>query len=157
MYRSEDVKIRRANPSDASALAQLRHEFRAPLAPTTEMEGVFVARCTAWMEHRLSDGSPWRAWVAEAGDHLVGNVWMQLVEKLPNPIDEPERHAYVSNLFVREEHRNLGAGSRLMRVMLDECRRLDVDAVFLWPTAASRSLYERLGFTHNGAVLSLER
>jgi GNAT superfamily N-acetyltransferase len=109
------------------------------------------------MERRLAEGSSWRAWVAESDGHLAGNVWMQLVEKLPNPVDEPERHAYVTNLFVRPEHRNLRAGTGLMHVVLDECRRLDVDAVILWPTARSRSLYERLGFTHDGAVLSLER
>jgi hypothetical protein len=44
-----------------------------------------------------------------------------------------------------------------MRVVLDECRHLDVDSVFLWPTPRSRPLYERFGFTNNGAVLSLER
>ena len=82
---------------------------------------------------------------------------MQVVEKLPNPGDEPERHAYVSNLFVRPDHRNLGIGADLLRAVLDEGKRLDVDAVFLWPTARSRSLYERFGFTANGAVLSLER
>jgi GNAT superfamily N-acetyltransferase len=138
-------------------LARLRFEFRAPRAPTVEPEDEFLARCTAWMEPRLIDASPWRAWVAETSDLLVGNVWMQVVEKLPNPGEEPELHAYVSNFFVRPEYRNLGAGSGLMKVVLDECRQLDVDSVFLWPTARSRPLYERLGFTNSGAVLSLER
>ena len=103
------------------------------------------------------DGSPWRVWMAETDDVLVGNVWMQLVEKLPNPGDEPEQHGYVSNLYVRDDHRNLGVGSALLQAALDECTRRDVDAVFLWPTARSRPLYERFGFTHDGAVLPLER
>lgn len=157
MQVSESVQIRGANPSDAPALARMRFEFRAPRAPMAEAEDAFLARCVAWMEVRLMDGSPWRVWMAETGDHLVGAVWMQLVEKLPNPGDEPEQHAYVSNLYVRADHRNLGAGSALLQAVLDECRRRDVDAVFLWPTERSRPLYERFGFTHDGAVLSLER
>jgi GNAT superfamily N-acetyltransferase len=157
MQSSTLVQFRRACPSDASALARLRFEFRAPRAATVETEDEFLERCTAWMEPRLIDASSWRAWVAETSDLLVGNVWMQVVEKLPNPGEEPELHAYVSNFFVRSEHRNLGAGSGLMKVVLDECSRLDVDSVLLWPTARSRSLYERLGFTNNGAVLSLDR
>jgi GNAT superfamily N-acetyltransferase len=157
MEISPSVDFRRANPSDAPALARLRFDFRGPLAPTMEPEAAFLARCEKWMANRLADGSPWRVWVAEVTGRLVGNVWVQIVEKLPNPSDEPERHAYVSNFFVRAEHRNVGAGTALMRVVLDECQRLDVDSVFLWPTARSRALYERFGFTHNGAVLSRER
>jgi GNAT superfamily N-acetyltransferase len=151
------AQIRPANPADAPALAQLRFEFRAPLAAATESADAFIERCANWMRPRLIDGSPWRVWLAETSGDLVGAVWMQLVEKLPNPGDEPEQHAYVSNLYVRAGHRNLGAGSALLHAALDECKRRDVDAVFLWPAARSRPLYERFGFTHDGAVLSLER
>lgn len=157
MEPSRPVEIRRAVASDASALARLRYEFRAPRAPTTESEADFVERCTGWMRARLADGSSWMAWVVVADDGIVGNVWMRHVEKLPNPGEEPEWNAYVSSFYIRETFRGRGTGSQLMQLVLDEARRLGVGAVFLWPTERSRPLYERFGFTHDGAVLSLER
>jgi GNAT superfamily N-acetyltransferase len=157
MQSLQFVRIRRATPADASALARLRLEFRGPLAAMLEEEAGFIDRCATWMTPRLDADSPWSVWIAETSHDLVGNVWMQIVEKLPNPSDEPELHAYVSNFYVRVEHRNLGAGSGLLRAVLDECARLDVDSVFLWPTARSRALYERFGFTTDRGILSLER
>jgi len=69
-----------------------------------------------------------------------------LIEKIPNPVVEFERHAYISNVFVREEQRSAGLGSRLMDMALAYCREKYVDSVILWPTSRSRSLYARHGF-----------
>lgn len=154
MESSQSVQFRRAVVADAPALARLRFEFRAPRAPTTETEDDFLARCSTWMSDRLA-GSTWRVWVAEDAHEIIGTVWIQLVEKLPNPGDEPEWHAYVSNFYIRDTHRNRGVGSTLLDLALDECRERGVDAVFLWPTERSRPLYAKLGFT-NASLLSLE-
>ena len=67
------------------------------------------------MAERLKDGSPWRCWVAEQDQNLVGTLWMQLIEKIPNPTAEPKYHAYVTNFYVCENARGKGirtAGSR---------------------------------------------
>ncbi|MGH7579428.1 MAG: GNAT family N-acetyltransferase, partial [Gemmatimonadales bacterium] len=73
-------------------------------------------------------------------------VWLQLLDKLPNPVDEPERHGYVSSLYVRPAFRGAGLGSALLSACLEACDGAGVDAVLLWPTPASRSLYLRHGF-----------
>jgi GNAT superfamily N-acetyltransferase len=77
---------------------------------------------------------------------MVGTVWLQFLEKLPNPVAEPERHGYVSSLYVRPDFRGAGLGSALLSTCVETCRRYEVDAVLLWPTPASRSLYLRHGF-----------
>ena len=107
------------------------------------------------MLRRLTAESAWRAWIAEHTGQVAGTIWLQAIEKLPNPASEFELHAYVSNFYVRAEHRNTGIGSALLRAALDECRRLDVDAVFLWPTARSRPLYERHGFAPGTGMLTM--
>ena len=70
----------------------------------------------------------------------------QLLEKLPNPVAEPEWHGYVSSLFVCPDARGAGLGSRLLGAALAECDRRGCDAVVLWPTPRSRSLYLRHDF-----------
>jgi ribosomal protein S18 acetylase RimI-like enzyme len=138
--------IRGATTRDAVSLADLRYDFRGGLDPVVEAKAVFVERCAAWMTGRLKAGGAWRCWVADTGDGIVGTVWLELVEKLPNPIGEPEWHGYVSSLYVRPEYRGMGVGSALLDTCLRECEAGAVDAVVLWPTPASRTLYLRHGF-----------
>lgn len=145
--------IRRAAPEDAAALAALRWEFRSAIGKVNEAGDAFVARCGEWMRARLGRGGAWRAWVAEAGGEIVGTVWVQLVEKMPNPVDEAEVHGYLTNLFVRDSLRGGGTGGRLLAAALEECAAAGVHTVFLWPTQRSRPLYRRFGFVGDGDVM----
>jgi GNAT superfamily N-acetyltransferase len=149
--------VRVATGEDAAALARLRYAFRADRHPVVETEPEFVSRCATWMQSRLAHGSPWRVWVLEHERSLVGNVWLQIVEKLPNPGREPEVHGYISNFFVRPEFRGGGGGTSLLRAALDHCRASDVDSVFLWPTERSTPLYARHGFRPATSMLVLDR
>src|SRR6185312_9886812 len=94
--------IRSAAPGDALALARLRFEFRAQRGQPVETEAAFVARCHEWMARELTAGGPWHCWVAERDGEVVGQIWLQVIEKIPNPLAEAERHGYISNVFVRE-------------------------------------------------------
>jgi len=142
----------------ASAIMEARAQ-QAPAAPPAPVETAaqFLPRCIEWMRRRIDDESPWRVWVLTHNDTIVGNIWLELVEKLPNPNVEREMHAYVTNFFIRPEYRNTGAGSRLLEAVLDECKRAHVDSVFLWPSDRSRPLYERYGFTAPSTMLVLEQ
>src|SRR5579885_2844469 len=141
-----DISIRQATPADAFALARLRYEFRASPGGALEREDEFVERCVVVMAGRLNDEGRWRCWVVEGGGLIVGNVWLQLIEKIPNPTPERERHSYLTNFFVRESERGRGVGSMLLEAALGCCEAEDVHAVILWPTQRSRPLYLRHGF-----------
>lgn len=151
---SREQSVRRATPDDASALASLRYTFRSSLADPIETRTDFIERCVSWMRSHLEEDNRWRAWVAERDGIAIGTVWLQIVEKLPNPVIEREFHAYVTNLFVLAEHRGHGVGGLLLSALLAECQALEVDTIFLWPTAESRTLYERHGFAVTDAVMS---
>jgi len=147
------ITIRLAHESDAPRLARLRYDFRSEMHATTEPEREFARRCESWMSERLRDGSRWRCWVAERQRDIVGGMWVQLIEKIPNPSDEPEEHAYISNVYVRDAERGSGIGSALLAAALAWCDGRPVHSVILWPSARSRPLYERLGFTPAHGVL----
>jgi GNAT superfamily N-acetyltransferase len=140
------VTIRAAGAADAPALAKLRYAFRAAHDPVTEPEPEFLVRCTAWMGARLASGGGWHCWVGEQAGQLVATIWLQLIEKLPNPVAEAEGHGYISSLYVEPSRRGAGLGSRLLDTCLRFCADQELDAVILWPTPPSRSLYERHGF-----------
>jgi len=152
-----EISIRLATVSDAPLLAQFRYAFRSGTSRVSEDESEFINRCALWMQERLLPGndSRWRCWMAEQNQVLLGHLWAQLIEKIPNPSPEAEYHAYLTNFYVSEEARGRGVGSRLLSVALDWCRARQVHAVILWPTQRSRPLYLRHGFSVREDLMEL--
>ncbi len=148
--------IRLATTDDAADLARMRYELRSALATATESEAAFRKRCESWMAARLGRRDDWICWVAvDDRRRIVGSIWVQIIEKLPNPVNEPERHGYITSLFVEENARGAGIGGRLLSAALEVCTRRACDSVILWPTARSRTLYERHGFSAANGLMEL--
>ncbi len=152
----ETIKVRLATESDALMLARLRYEFRSSFHEVSEDDVLFVERCTAWMQERLRNDSYWKCWIAECRQTPVGNVWAQLVEKIPNPIAEPEQYVYVTNFYVRAEYRSQGIGSKLLSAVLAWSRSQGVRTVILWPTEGSKRFYASHGFSNTDDIMQLE-
>lgn len=152
----DGAAIRPAGPGDAGALARLRYAFRAELGQASEPLEAFLARAVPWMAGRLEPGSRWRAWLAEAEDGAAaGCVWLQFIEKVPNPGDEEELHGYVTSMYVVPAARGAGIGAALLEAALGACRGAGVDSVILWPTSRSQPLYARFGFSEPDDLLAL--
>lgn len=149
------TSIRRATPQDAPVLADLRFRFRCELGEPNEPEDLFRERCARWMADRLAGHPGWHCWVAEGPEGVLGNLWLQLIEKVPNPVDEPEHHAYVTNVYVLPQARGARAGALLVETALAWCRESSIDAVLLWPSRRSRSLYARYGFGERDDLFAL--
>jgi GNAT superfamily N-acetyltransferase len=149
-------RIRLATSRDCPTLAELRYQFRTETELPIETKSRFVRRCTSWMKKHFRAGSgAWRCWVVDDGKRVIGNVCAQLFEKIPNPVKEQEAHAYVTNLYVVPEMRGHGLGEKLLNKALSWCRDRGVDAVILWPSPASKSLYRRFGFVEPADVFEL--
>jgi len=153
------VRIRLARSDDFRALADLRYRFRTETGSATESRSRFLRRCTSWMRKRFRSGSSqWRCWVLDDGKQLLGHVCVQLFEKIPNPIhDELELHAYLTNFYVVPEMRSRGLGKKLLNKALSWCRARGTDAVILWSTAVSKSLYRRCGFVEPADIFELRQ
>jgi GNAT superfamily N-acetyltransferase len=145
--------VRPARETDIAALARLRYEFRVALKPVDEPAAAFVDRCSEWMREHLAPHGDWVAWVLDVDGDVTGTLWMHVMDKIPNPVVELERLAYVTNVYVVPAHRGVGGGSMLLRAAIDACEALEVDKMFLWPTARSRPLYARHGFGTQDDVL----
>lgn len=149
-----DIIIRLASQRDTSQLAKLRFALRSRDSSNVESEAAFLKRCESWMAKALKR-TTWRCWVAENEGNLVCALWLQLIEKIPNPTVESECFGYITNFFVAESARGRGLGARILNEALTWCRNQNVHAVILWPTEKSRSLYQRHGFTVPGDLLEL--
>jgi ribosomal protein S18 acetylase RimI-like enzyme len=146
------IVIREATPADADQLAALRYDFRSEIGGVVEDKSTFIQRCSVWMSSRLS--ADWKCWAAVRNQEIVGQVWLHLVEKMPNCNGAPELHGYITNLYVRPECRG-GVGAALLQPALQWLKRKEVDAVILWPSPRSRTLYMRHGFNVPNDILEL--
>jgi GNAT superfamily N-acetyltransferase len=103
----------------------------------------------------------WRCWVAERDETLLAALWLQVIEKIPNPTAEPEALGYITNFFVADSERGKGLGSRMLEDVLAWCREHQsakgqlINSVVLWPTERSRTLYLRHGFEVPDDLLEL--
>lgn len=149
-----NIKIRVATESDAPVLARFRYQLRSSASEMIESEDKFSERCTRWIQQRLNNSS-WRCWIAEYEQTPVGNIWSQLVEKIPNPAAETECFAYVTNFYVREEYRGKGIGTMLLSEALDWAKANNAHTAILWPRERSKSLYLRHGFTAADDLMQL--
>lgn len=150
------VRIRMAKSGDCRELAEMRYRFRTEVGSPTEPKARFMRRCTSWMEGRFYSGSsPWRCWVIDDGKQLFGHVCVQLFEKMPNPVNEPEVHAYLTNFYVVPEMRSWGLGTKLLKQVLSWCCAQGADAVILWATPESKSLYRRCGLVESVDIFEL--
>ena len=149
-------RIRVATSGDWSALAEMRYQFRTEVGSPNETKSRFVRRCTSWMKKAFDvDSNGWRCWVIDDGKQLLGHVCVQLFEKMPNPVDEPEAHAYLTNFYVVPQLRGRGLGRKLLNKALSWCHAHGADAVILWATSESKSLYRRCGLREPADILEL--
>jgi GNAT superfamily N-acetyltransferase len=132
----------------------MRYAFRTELAAPNEARARFLERTASWLADRLDRGA-WTGWIACAETEPVGLVLVQMVEKVPNPVPEPELLGYLSSLYVRPPWRGQGTGDMLLATALQFCRGNGVESVVLWPSPRSIPLYQRHGFSHRGDVMEL--
>ena len=74
---------------------------------------------------------------------------------MPNPVNEPEVHAYLTNFYVVPGMRSHGFGKRLLNKAVSWCRSQGVDSIILWASPGNRSLYRRCGLGNSADIFEL--
>ena len=86
--------------------------------------------------------------IAECGGRICGHLFLQMIDKMPNPDPrEPEHLAYLTSFFVEPDLRDRGVGAALMQQLEAFAQRSDVEKILIvGTTPRSRSLYARRGY-----------
>jgi GNAT superfamily N-acetyltransferase len=115
-----DFNIRQALPADAPSLAELRLVFKREDEDFLEPPdaAVFLRQTESWIHDRLTNGR-WLAWVAETADAICGHVFLQPVERMPDPQGDTAPIGYMTNFYVTPERRNCGIGTALLQALTD--------------------------------------
>jgi GNAT superfamily N-acetyltransferase len=140
-----DYSIRRATEDDAEELARLRWEFSLPTQQAAQPFADFREPFRAFLMDGFATGQ-WVAWVAESNGQIIGNVYLQLVPKIPRAGRFGYHWGYVSNVYMIPERRGAGIGAALMAEVQAWALREQLEFLVLWPSERSVPFYERAGF-----------
>ena len=97
----------------------------------------------AWL---ATEGERRTTWLATLDELPVGMASMFEYRRMPHPGRADSGWGYVSNMFVREDLRNRGIGSRLLSSIIATADQRRYARLVLSPSERSIAFYERAGF-----------
>ncbi len=141
------MRIRLGTDADAGELARLRHALYAEDGRAPEPLDAYAERFRSFVLNAL-ESDAWRVWVAEEEGHIVGAIWLQLVERVPRPGESRGELpiGYLTNVYVEPAYRNDGLGSRMLAEVVTFARERGVEEMIVWPSERSYPFYGRAGF-----------
>jgi hypothetical protein len=142
-------RVFKATPGDAAALASIRFEVCAESGDVVETREHFLQRCSDWMRDRLTSNSSWHCW---RDRDSTAYLWLQIADRLPNPLHELEAEAYCS-IYVRPARGNAESRRRaeltvdaLVAAAIGWCRQNAVGSVVVSDSPAAAPVLDRMGF-----------
>jgi len=153
-----EIHYRKALPSDAVTLAELRWEFRfgSRSGPTALNPAEFQRVFKEYISQSIESGE-WLVWVAELSGEIIAHIYMHVFRKLPNPYAIEKYLGYISNVYTRPAYRSSGIGAALMDHVKDwVLQQGQMDVLFLWRSEESEAFYQRQGFYPNPHIMEFE-
>lgn len=136
---------RDATAADAGELIRLRAQMFASMGLDVS-DPAWRAACEAHFELMATDALFGAVVEDPSGPGLVASGLVEVHQRIPSPISDNGRVAYVSSVCVDEAWRRRGLARLVMTHLLDRLRRMDVTTVDLHTTVAGEGLYRDLGF-----------
>jgi GNAT superfamily N-acetyltransferase len=140
------VTIREAVSTDIPEILRQRRrmyedmDYRDPVALEAMAK---LSHC--YVTKAMADGT-FRAWLACDSDRAVAGGAVIISPWLAHPYDLECRRATILNVYTDPEYRRRGIARRLMRTIIDWCKREGLAGVTLHASEDGRHLYESLGF-----------
>jgi GNAT superfamily N-acetyltransferase len=137
--------VRIATNDDVDALARLRFDMdREQEGATTEL-AAFRETFADW--YAIHGGNV-TAFVADAGQEVVGTLWLVRVARTPRPSKlDPEPLGYVTFFYVDPAHRQRGVGKALLDALTSYADEESFDTLIVWPAERSGTNYRDVGFS----------
>jgi GNAT superfamily N-acetyltransferase len=139
--------IRLASKDDIEQLVEMRRDFTFEDVKSNEeiARPEYEDDCRAFLSEAISSGR-WHIWVAEMDGKIIAHNFLALIDKVPRPISENARIAYLTNVYTRPDFRGQGIGAELIRAAQADAREASVELVIVWPSDESVEFYKREGF-----------
>lgn len=88
-------------------------------------------------------------YVAKDNNIIVSTAFLVITEKPSNPNFLVGKVGTIMNVYTKREYRKQGIATYLMKTLLDDAKKLNLDYVELKSTKQGYNLYKNLGFKEN--------
>jgi ribosomal protein S18 acetylase RimI-like enzyme len=154
-----DITIRASDRKDVDALLELWKEFMENPDSLDRPIPTHTENRRRWKDfvNRLIDEDPGQIQVAEENGKLVGYVMSQRIVK--TPLDMAYNWSYVSDLYVKRNHRRQGVGRKLLQSTIEHLKSVGSGHIRLavWHrNEGAIRLYKELGFREYMHTLQIE-
>jgi GNAT superfamily N-acetyltransferase len=97
----------------------------------------------------------YRYFLVEEEGEVIGGCGISPF-KIPPQVSQPSGvYAYLSNMFVEQEHRGRGIGRKMLRHVIDVCKEEGIGLLFLHASDQGKPLYESEGFKAKKHLMAL--
>lgn len=145
------TEVRRTESVDEMML--WREEVIANVFGVHPDNGLLDANRQYYVNH-ATDGSH-MAFVASADGTDCGCGAVCFHEELPSPDNPVGRCAYLMNIYVRKEFRDMGIAHQIVKRLIAEARKQGCDKIYLETTPEGLPVYSSLGFREMPDMMKL--
>ena len=142
------IAYRKATIKDIKVLIKLRLEYLTEDRGELSKDEV-VAIVTQLQDYFMRQlNCNFVAFLAEDDDEAIATAYMAIAEKPANPAFITGKTATLLNVLTYPEYRCKGIATRLLKMIIDEAKSMNISYIELSATDSGKSLYEKLGFIH---------
>ena len=147
------MKIRAATKSDSKWILHHRVNMFIDMGKSSE----FIKETEELTESFLEDHwtKDYRYFLVEEGDDIVGGCGISQFRVPPQASQRRGVYAYITNMFVEQNHRGRGVGGALLRHVIDLCRHEGIGLLLLHASVVGLTIYESLGFRSSKNLMQL--
>jgi GNAT superfamily N-acetyltransferase len=139
------MNYRIATTSDVSALTKMRWEHINEYGEQPEYSwDIFQEACNKFYQESIETG----AW-----DNICAHVCIQIIHKIPSPVEISGTWGYATNVYTKPEHRNQGIGGTLMDYVQKWAQDQGLELLLLWASEKSVEFYKRNKFKFNSRIM----
>lgn len=149
--KEKPITIRPSTNDDLTSLAELRWCLCTDDAEVENPEEKkrFIKRFCLQVK-KLQKMGNLRHFIADDQGDVIGVISLFLVNKIPSPDDINGSWGYITNVYVKPEHRDRGIGSKLLQFVKNYSEANGDELLVVWPSDRSYPFYMREGFKSAG-------
>ena len=144
----EKMIVRKTTEKDMELLVQLRMAYLLDQnkEEKTENQKQLINNLYAYFEKAIMRND-FIAVVAEDEGKAVSTAFMSIAERPPRPGSLSNRVGTIYSVYTDPEYRRRGIATKVLQLLLQEAKEINVATVDLSATEDGKPLYEKLGFT----------
>ena len=148
------LEYRLAEIKDVNKLSEMRWDFKCEEgALDLNKKEDFVKDCSVFLKQAFIKN--WYCWMAVDSGTIVSHIFIEKVEKIPEPNALSNNWGYLTNTYTIPKYRNRGIGTKLLSKASEWSKKQGLELLVVWPSEKAISFYKRAGFQEKNEIMEL--